>query len=281
MISLQPREQFTIVRQLGDHTDPTTYYVQAVIRDSISGDIIDTVRLTNKGNGRFTKLWEVPSDVSGLGFYIDIETTVYDDSGYTSKASAYTVENEQYLVFDRIMKQGGGGSGGADVDYKKIQKMIDAIVKKFPEMKEADFKPIMEAIEGVKKSVEEIEIPEAEKLDHTPVIKAIIDGHTAILKKIDEKEVTPETDLSPIMDAITDVAGDVKAESATTRVKIAGVQKVLDEHVDEHRNEQSAEAKLGEVTQKISEILGSDITSPKNLKKDTMSRVKDLMGGGQ
>lgn len=282
MISLQPREQFTIVRQLGDHTDLTTYYVQAVIRDSISGDTIDTVRLTNKTNGRFTKLWEVPADVSGLGFYIDIETTVYDDSGYTSKASTYTVENEQYLVFDRIMKAGGGGGGGTDVDYKKIQKMIDGVIEALPEAtEEADLKPLVKAIASLKKSVDAIEMPEIPSVEFAPVLEAISSSKDDVLKAIEDKPVTPETDLSPVIDAVGGVSDDVKSESADTREKIAGVKTVLDSHVEEHRSEQSAEAKLGQVTTKIQEILGSDITSPKNMKKDTMSRVKDLMGTPQ
>ena len=77
MIQLRPTETFTIVRVLGDTVDTATYFVQAIIRNSNTGKIIDTINLTDKGNRRFTGNWEVAADVSGEGFYIDITTTVY------------------------------------------------------------------------------------------------------------------------------------------------------------------------------------------------------------
>lgn len=209
---LQPREYLTIVRQLADHTDPTTYYVQAVIRNSRTDEVIDTVQLTDKGNGRFTKTWQVPPDVSGLGFYIDITTSVYTENTYTTKAGSYGDENDTYLVFDRIIKTGGGG-GGADVDYKKLQKLfteaaskIDVLTKK--DLVQPNFEPIMAILDTILTAVRTIdmpEIPEQEKVDFTPVITAITSAQEALKDAIESKEVTPETDLSPVLAEIRKV----------------------------------------------------------------------------
>ncbi len=206
MISLNPREQFTIVRQLEDHTDPTTYYARAVIRDSISGDTIQTVNLNDDGNGRFTRLWEVPSDVSGLGFYIDITISVYSDSGYTTKASAYGDSNEQYLVFERRPASMGGG-GGADVDYKKIEKMLqmlgEEIRRAMPE--KANFGPLTKILKDMNASIAKIEIPENEAVELTPVLEAIRSSEKNIVKSIAEKEVTPEMELDEVLKSIADL----------------------------------------------------------------------------
>src|SRR5574337_612585 len=100
-MQLEPREYFTIARGLEDYTDSTTYYVRAVIRNARTDALIDTVNLTDNGNRRFTKAWQVPADPSGLGFYIIVTTTVYTDSGYTTKAENYLERFEEHLVQNR------------------------------------------------------------------------------------------------------------------------------------------------------------------------------------
>jgi hypothetical protein len=275
MISLQPRETFAIVRQLADHTDLTTYYTQAVIRNSVTSEILATVNLTDKGSGRFLKIWEVPSDVSGMGFFIDITLSVYSDSGYTTKASTYGDELEEYLVFDRIVKSSGGG--GVDVDYKKIEKLLTAAIKSIPEAKMESLGPVKTMLEDLKKGIMGIKIPMPEKMDHSPVLKAIDNSLSSVLKAIDNKEVTPETEMAPIIKIVEDKIDEQKMDFAKVEDKVAGVKKTLDEHVQEHRDEQSAEGKVAKITQSLSEILGSDITSPKNAKKNLENRVKSLL----
>lgn len=260
MISLQPREQFQIVRQLGDHTDGNTYFVRAVVRDSVTDTILKTQNLTMDATDirRFKANYEVPADVSGLGFYIDITTSVYSDSGYTTKASTYSDELESYLVFDRIMKTGGGG-GGVDVDYKKIQKMLDALVKKFPEIKETDFSVIFNTLTDIKAEIKAIDIPEMPeipKLELSPVLDAISKSEKAIVNAIDNKEVTESTDLSPVVEEIR--ANDVNITALMD--KVSEVSDTLDgyiqkEEYEKQTEEDSSKKKLEKIAEVIAPIL--------------------------
>lgn len=138
-MQINPRENFVITHQIGDHTDSTTYYVRAVIRNALTDTVIDTVELIDRGDQRFSQSWQAPEDVSGQGFYISITTTVYTDSGYTAKSALYSEEQERHLVQTRLnpnLGMGGGGGGGVDVDYKKVRKIVNEEVSKieFPEV---------------------------------------------------------------------------------------------------------------------------------------------------
>ena len=54
MNQLSPFEKFVVYRQLHDHTDSTTYYVSAIIKDAKKGTVIDTLKLTDQGDGYFS-----------------------------------------------------------------------------------------------------------------------------------------------------------------------------------------------------------------------------------
>ena len=278
MISLQPQENYTIVRQLPDPSDSTTYYIQAVVRNSVTDAILKTVNLEDKGSCRFKANYQVPADVEGLGFYIDITTNVYTDSGYTTKSGSYADELEQYLVFDRIKPaMGGGGGGGSDVDYKKIQKMIDKIVKEIPPSVPTNFGPVMEQLQELKTAVSSIEIPEMEEIEFKPLLDAVASAEDRIVKAIDEKDVTPETDLTPVLDKIETKIQDTLDGLSSLGDKVEAVDAAITEYIDEYRTEQSAEEKMAKMTNAISEIMGSDIKSPKNMKKPLSERAKNLL----
>lgn len=266
MISLQPREQYMIVRQLPDPSDSATYYVRAVVRNSVTDTILKTVNLTDKGSRRFKVAYEVPADVSGLGFYIDITTTVYTDAGYTTKSTTYSEELESYLVFDRIVPPSGGG-GGMDIDYKKIQKMLDALVEKFPEITPTDFSPILSELSQVKQEIQAIEIPgmpEIEKVDLIPVLKAIESSEKTIVKSIVNKEVTESTDIEPILGAIS-------SQTNAGEEKMAKLQDTVDEINDALKTQfQASEA------EKKSEQ-DAKIEVDNKIKKET--RVENLLKG--
>lgn len=193
-ITLQPKENFVIVRTIQDPGDSTTYYVKAVVRNSKTDAIIDTVYLEDKGNRRFTKLYQVPMDVSGLGMFIDITTSVYTDSNYTTYSTTYGEENETYLIFDRFARIGGGG-GGADVDYPKIKKLITEGLGSIKPVTvtPTDLTPILKRLDTIdkcvneiEKSVNEMEMPEGEKVDLTPVLNAIETAKQSVLGAIPE-----------------------------------------------------------------------------------------------
>lgn len=121
---LTPGEYFGIVRQLPNHLDASTYYVQAVIRNSRTDAVIDTVNLTDKGSQRFHYAWQVPQETSGQGIYITIVTSVYEDSGYTTKSANYGDTAETYFIGDRWQQAFGGGGGGVDISYDKVRSVV-------------------------------------------------------------------------------------------------------------------------------------------------------------
>src|SRR5437879_3576262 len=126
MAQLYPQEEFVIARGLEDHTDSSTHYVQAVVRNVKTDTLIDTVQLTDQGNRRFSKKWQVPADPTGLGFWILITSTVYTDSNYTTKDANYGERFEEHFIEARQHNHGGGGS---DIDYKKIEKLMQDQLK--------------------------------------------------------------------------------------------------------------------------------------------------------
>lgn len=217
-MQLQPQEYFTIVRQIGDPSDSNTYFVRAVIRNARTDVLIDTINLTDRGSRRFSLPWQVPADPSGQGFYISVLTSVYMDSGYTTKSDIYSEEMETYLVDNRFRNLGGGG--GDDVSYSKIRKIFEDVLKEFFFTKEGVFKffqdlsPISKAFsllglsklsdwmekttnklniisvkaDVIRENVSEINMPEFEKTDLQPILTAI--SKIEIPKEVNIKDLT-------------------------------------------------------------------------------------------
>jgi hypothetical protein len=202
-MQLRPREYFTIVRQLEDHTDSSTYYVQAVVRNARTDALIETVNLTDQGSRRFSKPWQVPADTSGEGFYISILTSVYTDSGYTTKSPNYGEKIDTYLVQDRVNPNLGIG-GAVDIDYKKVRQIVQEEIANIPappQPPRVDLSKLDTILEGISA----IRIPEPQKLDLSPVLAAI----KALPKPKD-------IDLSPVLKALdsfkANVASDIKEQ---------------------------------------------------------------------
>ncbi len=213
-MQLYTQHNFTVVRQIGNHTDVNTYYVQAVIRNAYTDEIIATLNLTSKGSQRFKKDWQVPADPSGEGFYISIITSVYTDSNYTTKSDDYADEENTYQVIDKPRihngtSAGGGGSLGRrdvrDIMSEELQKVLPQITPKEVEPIEPPeptdytdhFKQIMHAIANIEK-------PEApEKVDFSPVLDAI----ASLAQSVGAIEM-PELDLSPVLSKLDEIEND-------------------------------------------------------------------------
>lgn len=157
MAQINPTEKFTVVRQLDDPYDTGVYYVKAIIRDAVTDALLATLELEDKGNQRFTDIWEAVSDISGLGRWISIETTVYTDAGYSVKSERYGIDTREHLVQQRYNPSiSGHGGGGADIDYKKISRLIEegltAKLGKLGDLK-TDLQPILTAISSGNESL--------------------------------------------------------------------------------------------------------------------------------
>lgn len=206
MLILQPQRAFPIVRQIANHLDVATYYVQAVVRNA-DGDTIATVQLEDKGGQRFQKKWQVPIDGSGQGSYISIVTSVYTDSGYTTKSSNYGDEETTYLIFDRVMPAMRGGGGQGNIDIASIRRVIaDELDKRKeveePEEKEVEFPEIPryeESFSALASAIANLQgevnkIPK-EKVD----LSGITNGLQNLAQMVNDKPVTPETDIMPML----------------------------------------------------------------------------------
>ena len=210
-MQLKPAELFPIVRQLDDAGDVTTYYIQAVVRNARTLTTIDTVSLTDNGNQLFSYNWTVPQDPSGEGFYIEIRTRVYTNAGHTVAAENYGIKSDTYLVQSRPNLNRGFGGGGIDIDYKKIQKMIDESVSKikFPEIPKhepMDMMPMMDKMETLKTAVESIVIPEPAVTDlsglksQLEAVSSELEGIKGQISSLPEPE---RLDLSPVLDELS------------------------------------------------------------------------------
>lgn len=241
MHQLSPQESFPIVYVLADPNDTATYYVRSVMRNSVSGAIIRIANanfvnlISTPGNTRrFTKTIQAPADINGNGFYIDITTTVYTDSGYTTKSDAYAEQLDKYLVQLRPnVSLGFGGSAGpltvagakdGYVDYEKIKKIFIEVLKEvIKDPEKLDLKPVMdgldkayEAIGNVHSSVKGIPTKIADPIDLAPFSDEIINtillaianidfpivDFTPILAKIDDIDIPAHPDLAPQFEAL-------------------------------------------------------------------------------
>lgn len=221
-MKLEPGRYFAIVRQLPDPNDSGTYYVRAEIRNAEDDTLIERVELIDRGNRRFSKKWQVYPNVPSEGLYISILTTVYTDSGYTTKSDLYAEEMETYQVKTEPVSFGGGGGSGVSADMvRKIvrEETLGAVTRGFEDMKGA-----MASIEqGFRNAVATIVIPEQivpEKPDLSPIMAAIKAIHI------------PTTDLSPVLEAI----GISNEEVFKAAVRVLDVIKVAQKAIDDLGN---------------------------------------------
>lgn len=211
---LQPQKNFTVVRKLSNHTDATTYYVRAVVRNALTDDILATLDLVKKtGEQRYTKDWQVPADPQGQGTQITIETSVYTDSGYTLKSENYGDEVADHIIRNDTRRLGGGGGIDAFTVRSIIQEELDKRKPapiEFPEIptpKEYEMRwdEVFGAIAELRDAVERIQPTN---------LTTVYNGLDALARAISEKEVTPKTDLTPVLERLDDIeeSGEMKHE---------------------------------------------------------------------
>lgn len=241
---------------MADPADVTVYYVRAIVRNAKTGATIDTVDLSSLGSGIYATSWQAPADSSGLGLFITITTLVYTDAGHTTLSDMYGQEQDTFLVYDRfkmfqgLAQQINALNSGADIDYKKIKKIVDealapvaAAVKKvqaacekmdmsidfkpvldaiagidIPEPAEApepvDFKPVLTAVAAIAKQIEGIDIPEPEKLDLTPVLERLdaldINGAAATIENISKEIGSIDMQVPKVKEALKGVQASLE-----------------------------------------------------------------------
>lgn len=228
-VILQPQSSFPIVRQIANHLDTDTYYVRAVVRNA-DGDAIATVDLEDKGGQRFQRRWRVPVDASGQGSYISIITSVYTDVGYTTKSPNYGDEENTYLVFDRVRGTGGGGGGG--LDTATLRRIVSEELAKLPQPEpleipeppryEMRWQDVLASIDEVRDMVARIPT-EKVMIDLQPVLARI----DATLAAIEQKPVTPETDVMPVVTELASLADTMTTELQAHRQAVVDMRDLL------------------------------------------------------
>lgn len=220
-MQLQSGESFVIVRQLKDPQDTGTYYVRAYIRKSLDDTLLDTIDLTDAGSQRFKKTWQVASDPSGLGMYVDITTRVFTDSGYTTESDVYQKENYEYLIAQRYNPVYGGGGGGSSIDYKKVRQIVKEEIDKIPQVeipkqKEIDLKPVLEAIDGIEVSP----IVKTEKIELGGIIR-LIEGVRMKIEALPKPKDPERVDFSGINKKLEELSDLVSGKTDKTQKEIA------------------------------------------------------------
>ena len=248
-MQLQPREKFTIARQIEDPLDANTYYVRAYIRNAHNDTLLDTLDLEDKGDQRFRVDWDVPEDGSGEGFYVTITTKVYTDSGYTTESDTYGREEREYLIQMRYNHAIGGGGGGSDVDYKKVREIVKEELRKieFPKpAKPVDLTSLKMAVDEAKTEIMMIDIPKPEKVDLSPISREI----SSVKQQISDIYIPkPEkVDLSGLEKAIKDSHPVIRDTENKVKQIIDNIKKFFDNDIN------SIKDKINNLEKKLNSI---------------------------
>lgn len=284
-MNILPQSTLRIVRQLTDPLDVGTNYVHAVIRNSTTGDIVATLNLTDKTSQRFTGEYTTSPDISGMGYYLDVTTTVYTDDAYTTKNANYAIEAHTYFIHQERVHLGGGG---ADVNYEKIRKIVQEILdgqekQETPTVK--DVTPEIQAMEqrikdSVTSAVASIRFPEQVRPDLDSVVaqvSTVVEGiGNEILISIAQKEVTPETDLAPIVQAFETLATSVETKQIQElQATIVSLREELDTKQSDAETMRSA---ADEFMNKVSpRTFGAPKEKPKE-ENQAILRARRLLG---
>lgn len=218
--TLTPGQPYTLSYYITDHTDPTSYFVQAIIYDAATGAIIDTENLVQQTTNShwYSKVAQAPADRSGHGRRILVVATAYQDSAYTVKSPLYQQQPENYIV----AAPGAGlslGGGGGSFDYQAIHDMLtlhsSSILKEIGLIaplietlrlmiaiiptKITDIQPILTLLDEISVT------PPAEKPDLAPLhtaIDAVLAAVGQISGLIGGIEMPQPTDITPLHEAI-------------------------------------------------------------------------------
>jgi hypothetical protein len=138
---LNPGEQFLIDYQIPNTADSGTYFVRAVVTRDKDGVVIDTLTLDDQGGQYFKKSWTVPQDQTGLGTWISILCTVYNDAAFTDPSLVYGALRSKYIIQTRAQQQFGGGGMYASLSSDGIGSIR--------EMFQKALKPLIDQVESL------------------------------------------------------------------------------------------------------------------------------------
>lgn len=127
---IEPSRKIPLTYLLYDATRAPLRYVQAVILNAETRVVIDTVNLTDNGDGDFSDYSKTPASLFiAKGSFFEVILTVYKNAAYTTVDSLrYQVVKQTYLVAEEL---GGAILGGREVGGMRGSGVnLDELVKK-------------------------------------------------------------------------------------------------------------------------------------------------------
>jgi hypothetical protein len=256
-----PGENFQIFYFLRNHTDATTYYIQAIIYDVADGSELLTVPLTQSPiNARlFTATVNAPGDQAGYGRNIVAISTVYTDSGYSVKSENYE-ESEQYFLVKAPSFAGGGGGTDyrivREILQEELKKAVDGLPKpeKAHEPKEADLTFVDRILGAIGALQREVNRVPKEAADLSEVKGQLV----ALSGQLSARPQFERTDLSALAEAVQKTLTTL--ETAAKELKLGNAQVV---QVFEAALKNFAQTFGNEIGQKIDDaVANQEITMP-------------------
>jgi hypothetical protein len=219
---ISPAENFDLFYFLRNPTDNTTYYVQAVIYDLRTGEVLLTTPLDQTATNAhlFVKTVQAPPDSRSIGRNIVAIASVYTDSTYATKSDAYEEQEQYFLIKAQLPNAGAVG-----VDYPGLRAMMEEVVAKAmadnapkeTEPPPMPFDALFGTLGALQREINRIP-KEAPETDLAPIQSALSDIRAAIAAL---PAPTPATDLSHIHDALTQleitVSDGIKTDIDSTK----------------------------------------------------------------
>lgn len=274
--TIQPREYFPISRVIADPSDATVYFVKAIVRNARTGATIDSLKLISMGGGIWALSWQVPADTSGQGLFISITTIVYTDAGYSSLSDMYGQEQDTFLIYDRMKwvaamaQQISAISSGADIDYKKIGRIVtDALTKAVD--------PLKKALLDIAQDVDGIETAEAVEVDLGPVLAAL-ESLVEATKPIKALKNTDLTDLIKIVTDARDRIAGLKIPEPTASTDLSPVLKAIENKKPDFTIESIVSELLPAVEERLSESFTPEFMDKVLKERMRATVVNDIIG---
>lgn len=248
MLTIAPIKPFLVDYKINNPSDSSTYYVRAVIKNSVSGATLATLNLTDNGSKYFSYTWTTPPDMSGTGLQVTIFKTVYTDSGYTTESEIYGTTVENYIVRDVATRNLQTGASGKSLGKKDIEEVVQKVLSESLPEKEDVVGRVGEMIRNI-----------SEELKGS--LGATSEGHSKNLMtlgaKLDEKSIESMNLKQLVVGALT----AMQKENKKTEEVLAKAESLFNSFLmimdsERKKSAQILEEKMTSVISAIEEALG-------------------------
>ena len=261
---IAPVKQFLVDYKINNPQDLNTYYVRVVIKNSITGAVLDTLDLIDNGSQYFSKLWTTPPDNSGSGLQVVMFKSVYTDSGYTTISNNYGTTIENYVIRNINATTYGGFTRGGDLTRSDVEAIIEKAIKKIPPAPSQEkvevyghIKPVNDGLKSLHDKVDLI----YEALDLSNKTQEEKKG---LLEKLREKVLGSDTEMKSVRKDMIALQSEFKnsienVNNTMNRIldEVAMAMDRKDEAFGEHTNriEQSMVAKFAEIADEVQDSI--------------------------